>query len=168
MKFDVKELGEGGVELAVGTTATILSLHALRFKPNYSGWILLGAGILGYMMGNKIVKTASIVAASVGAVKAINMLASENGVPASYGVKGMINKVVPQLNGVPLLGMGSVEQMNENLLGTRAEDLLGLNDYDTDLEGVNDDALDQLTGSDSDEAYEEEAGQSVEGFGSLM
>jgi len=161
MKFDVKELGEGGVELAVGTTATILSLHALRFKPNYTGWILLGAGILGYMTGNKIIKTASIVAASVGAVKAINMLASENGVPASYGIKGMINKVVPQLNGVPLLGMGSVEQMNENLLGTRAEDLLGLNDYDTNLNG---DALDELTGDDDSE----NDAQSVQGIGSLM
>jgi len=150
MNFDIKELKDGAVEIAVGTGATILSLHAVKKLPQkYSGWVLLGAGLLGYMIDNELVKKASIAVASVGAIAALNNLAQENGLPASTGVKGMINKVVPQLNGVGT-GMGSIERMNENLLGTtRAEDLLG---------------LDEETG----DAFTSSGYESMEGMGSAM
>lgn len=156
MKFDIKELKEGGVEIALGTGATILGLHATKRLPaNYSGWVLLAAGVLGYVMGGKVLRTASIVMASIGAVKALNTLAGGE----STGIKGMINKVVPQLNGtggVPMLGFGNVEQMNENLLGSAfSTNLLG--EYNEELEGAD---LDDLTGFEGEEE--------MSGFAGLM
>lgn len=169
MKLDIEQLKEGGIELAVGTTATILSLHAVRRMPNnYVGLVLLGAGVLGYMVNNKAVKTASIVIASLGAVKALNMLALDNGVPAVTGFKGMVNKVVPQLNGVEgVAGLGDIERTNENLLGTgdaSAEDLLGLGTYD-EHDTLQGDELDKLTGVDDEQIQGLEDEEKIQGLG---
>ncbi len=124
LKKSFENLKDSGMDLAIGTGTAIVSLHAIRRAPEqyrkYTGWVLFGAGIFGLMVGGKVLKTASLVAASVGAINAINSIASENGVPAITGWRGAINKVVPQLNGtdgVPSLGMGNVEQFNETLLG---------------------------------------------------
>ena len=124
MDFKIEKLKDNAMDLAIGTGAAIVSLHVLRRTPEqykkYTGWVLLGAGLIGLMVGGKVVEKASFVAASVGAVAAINTIAVENGVPALTGWRGAINKVVPQLNGpdgVPMLGFGSVEEMNETLLG---------------------------------------------------
>jgi hypothetical protein len=134
MEFNVEKAKDKAIELAIGTGAAIVSLHVIRRTPEqykkYTGWVLLGAGIIGLMVGGKMVQKASLIAASVGAVNAINSIAMENGVPAISGWKGMVNKVVPQLNGadgVPMLGFGSVEEMNETLLGneTVTQNLLG-------------------------------------------
>ena len=123
MDFKMDQLKDNAMDLAIGTGAAIASLHVIRRTPKpyekYSGWVLLSAGIIGLMVGGKVVKTASLVAASVGAINAINSLAAQNGQPAADGWRGAINKVVPQLNGtdgVPMLGFGSVEDFNEGLL----------------------------------------------------
>lgn len=126
MDFKIKELGNGAVEVALGTGATIVGLHAVRKMPKYAGWVLLGAGILGYVVAGgfegsdkgmlRVTKTVSVIAASVGAVSALNRISEEGGVPAVTGIKGTINKVVPSLGGVDG-GMGNIEYLNENLLG---------------------------------------------------
>ena len=170
MKFDINDVKEGAIEIGPGTTATILSLHAVRRMPNnWVGAVLFGAGAVGYVFGNKRVKTASIVIASLGAVKALNALALDGGVPAASGIKGMVNKVVPQLNGV---GLGSVERMNENLLGAgdaSADDLLGLGAYD-EQDTLQGDDLDRLTGVDDEEKIQglDDDQDRLQGFGSLM
>ena len=140
-----KNLLEGAGDVALGTGAAIVSLQVARRMPKYSGWVLMGAGLLGIMVGGKVLKTASIVAASMGAIATLNAFALENGVPAIAGFKGTINNIVPQLNGgaVPMLGFGSVEDVNERLLGLGiseeeihgTDDLMGL---DEDLRGQDD------------------------------
>jgi hypothetical protein len=137
-----QNLADGGVDMLTGVGSTIVALHVARkMNPKFSGWVLLGAGLIGLAIGGKVVKTASIVAASIGTIQAMNSLALENGVATKDGWKGMINKVIPQLNGtegVPALG--SVEELNEKLL-------LGLNAAAVDDEA---DPLDHLTGGDRD------------------
>ncbi len=138
-----QNLADGGVDMLTGVGSTIVALHVARkMNPKFSGWVLLGAGLIGLAIGGKVVKTASIVAASIGTIQAMNSLAQENGVPALTGWKGMVNKVIPQLNGtegVPALG--SVEELNEKLL-------LGLNAAAVDEEET--DPLEHLTGGDRD------------------
>jgi hypothetical protein len=138
-----QNLADGGVDMLTGVGSTIVALHVARkINPKFSGWVLLGAGLIGLAIGGKVVKTASIVAASIGTIQAMNSLAQENGVPALTGWKGMVNKVIPQLNGtegVPALG--SVEELNEKLL-------LGLNAAAVDEEET--DPLKHLTGGDRD------------------
>src|SRR5258708_2177097 len=139
----IKEnLWKGAGDVALGTGAAIVSLHMARRMPKYSGWVLLGAGLIGIMVGGKVLKTASIVAASMGTIATLNAFALENGVPAIAGFKGTINNIIPQLNGgaVPMLGFGSVEDMNERLLGTPEEEMMhGTDDpmmgLDEDLRG---------------------------------
>ncbi|HEY8936705.1 MAG TPA: hypothetical protein VIM65_15860 [Cyclobacteriaceae bacterium] len=105
----------------------------------FTGYVLLGAGIVGLMAGGKMLKQASLVTASLGLIQSINTLAQENGVPAITGIKGMLNKVVPQLNGpddnMALLGLGTIEQANETLLGAGLDThLLGVDDDDSSEE----------------------------------
>ena len=151
MDFKMDDLKDNAMDLAIGTGAAIVSLHAIRRTPEpykkFSGWVLLGAGVIGLMLGGKVVRTASLVAASVGAINAINSLAAQNGIAAVDGWRGAVNKVVPQLNGtdgVPMLGFGSVEDFNEGLLGA--------NDIDQDHlisgTGADDDSdvLDEVSG----------------------
>ena len=161
MNFDKKTLGEGGLEILAGTTVGVISLHAARKFPKFAGWILLGTGLVGYLVDNRIVKTASIVAVSLGVIKSANMLGQVDGVPVDTGIKGIVNKIIPQLNGVEGLGDATtVEQINENILGTA-----GIGGYDLgDLgETEGDKLLAQLTGSDNTEAPE-----IVESFGNLL
>ena len=148
-----KNLTEGAVDVALGTGAAIVSLHMARRMPKYSGWVLLGAGLIGIMVGGKVLKTASIVVASMGTVATLNNLAMENGVPAITGFKGTINKIIPQLNAgaAPMLGFGSVEDINERLLGTPEEEMM----HGTD---------DPMMGLDEDLRGQDE----LTGFGSLM
>jgi hypothetical protein len=150
-----KNLTDGGVDLLTGVGSTIVSLHVARkMNPKYSGWVLLGAGVIGLAIGGKILKSASIVAASIGTIQAMNSLAQENGVPALTGWKGMVNKVIPQLNGTEgVSALGTVEDLNEKLL-------LGLNaaaviDEETD-------PLEHLTGGDN-ELDENLLGANLEG-----
>ncbi|MCZ8355468.1 MAG: hypothetical protein O9340_12075 [Cyclobacteriaceae bacterium] len=139
-----KNLTDGGVDLLTGVGSTIVSLHVARkMNPKYSGWVLLGAGVVGLAVGGKVLKSASIVAASIGTIQAMNAIAKENGVVAESGWKGMINKVIPQLNGtegVPALG--NVEDLNEKLL-------LGLNAAAV-IDEEETDPLEHLTGGDSE------------------
>jgi phosphohistidine swiveling domain-containing protein len=139
-----KNLMEGGVDVALGTGAAIVSLHVARRMPKYSGWVLTAAGLIGIMVGGKVLKAASVVTASIGAISAMNAIAQENGVPAISGFKGTINKIIPQLNAgaTPMLGFGSVEDMNERLLGTPEEEMHGTDELmmglDEDLRGQDD------------------------------
>lgn len=157
MDFKIEKLKDNAMDLAVGTGAAIVSLHVLRRTPEkykkYTGWVLMGAGVLGLMLGGKIVQKASLVAASVGTIAAMNSIAQENGVPAISGWKGAINKVIPQLDGgsagvAMLAGFGSVEQMNETLLGA--------GDLDTQL-------MAGLGEGEGEEVFEQ-----ISGFGGLM
>jgi phosphohistidine swiveling domain-containing protein len=139
-----KNLMEGGLDVALGTGAAIVSLHVARRMPKYSGWVLTAAGLIGIMVGGKVLKAASVVTASIGAISAMNAIAQENGVPAISGFKGTINKIIPQLNAgaTPMLGFGSVEDMNERLLGTPEEEMHGTDELmmglDEDLRGQDD------------------------------
>jgi hypothetical protein len=157
MKLDTKTALEGLGDLGLGTVTTIASLHAARLIPKYSGLVMLGVGAVAYMTGNKLFKLPATVLASIGAIKTINMFTSDNGIPSEVGIRGLVNKVVPQLNGfdgVPMLGIGNIQRQNENLLGSRADDLLGLNEASYDNE-----ALEELTGYDD---------ETMEGLGELM
>jgi hypothetical protein len=148
-----KNLIEGGADFALGTGAAIVSLHVARKMPKYSGWVLLGAGLIGIMVGGKVLKAASVVTASIGAISTMNAIAQDNGVPAISGFKGTINKIIPQLNAgaTPMLGFGSVEDINERLLGTPEAELM--NGVDDLMMGLDED----LRGQDD-----------LTGFGSLM
>ncbi|MBS1489703.1 MAG: hypothetical protein JSS93_04185 [Bacteroidetes bacterium] len=141
----IKEnLKSSGMDYLLGTGAAVVSLHVARRMPKYSGWVLMGAGLIGLMVGGKVMKTASVVAASMGTVAALNSLAQENGVPAITGFKGTINKIIPQLNAgaAPMLGFNGVEDINERLLGTPEEEMRGIDDpmmgLDEDLRGQDD------------------------------
>lgn len=149
-----KNLLEGAGDIALGTGAAIVSLHMARRMPKYSGWVLMGAGLLGIMIGGKVLKTASIVAASMGTIATLNSIAQENGVPAITGFKGTINKIIPQLSGgsTTMLGFGSVEDVNERLLG------LGLSEEE--MHGTDD----PMMGLDEDLRGQDD----LTGFGSLM
>lgn len=148
--MDFEKAKKDGVDFLVatgiGTTATVVGLHAARKIPQYAGWVLLGAGALGYMFGGKVFKAPAIIAASLGGVALLNKLGNSGGVPAITGWKGMVNKVVPQLNGVDgFAGFGNVEMMNEQLLGmgnldqeqiaTDLDSLTGLGNLDKELLG---------------------------------
>lgn len=138
--MDFEKAKKDGVDFLVGTgigtTATVVGLHAARKFPQYAGWVLLAGGALGYMFGGKVFKTPAIIAASIGGVALLNKLGNSGGVPAITGWKGMVNKVVPQLNGVDgFAGFGNVEMMNEQLLGMGNADMM---DVSSDL--------DELTG----------------------
>lgn len=135
MNFKVKDLGNGAVDIALGATTTIVGLHAVRKMPKYAGWVLLGAGVLAYVVasgfdkgdGNgviRVTKLVSIAAASVGAVAALNQIGKDStGVPAVDGIKGIVNKIVPQLNGIgSSLGSTEIQELNERLLGLADED----------------------------------------------
>lgn len=146
--MDLEALKKDGVQfltgVGLGTGATVLSLHAARRIPKYSGLVLLGAGAVGFMFGGKVLRTPSLIAASLGGVQLLNMLGNEGGVPAIAGWKGMVNKVVPQLNGVDgaaMAGLGDIEKLNEQLLGegngiSELDELTGLGNMDVNLEST--------------------------------
>ncbi|MEK9157698.1 MAG: hypothetical protein AAB638_00760 [Patescibacteria group bacterium] len=154
--MDVKEitknLQDGAVDLALGTGVAVVSLHVARKMPKYSGWVLLGAGLIGIMVGGKVFKSASIVSASLGTIAVMNSIAADNGVPAITGFKGTINKFIPQLatGAAPAMGwLGDVENLNEKLLGEGNEDGMETNDALDELTGLGENLENKLLGLES-------------------
>jgi hypothetical protein len=121
-----KDLTNAGIDSAIALGAGIVSLQVLRKAPaqvkKYIGFAMFGSGILGLVFASgkyQWVKVPAAIVASLGGIHALNVITSDNGIPAITGWKGTVNKVIPQLSGmdgISFRSMGNVERMNEALL----------------------------------------------------
>lgn len=142
MEFNIEKVKDSGVDVLLTTGVVAVGIHAVRKAPKYAGWGMVAVGIAGLALGGKSVRNASVMCTSLGAISVVNQLTKENGVPAITGIKGMVNKVIPQLNGFEgIAGLGNAEMTNEQLLG------MGASAVDDNLLGLDgEEDLDQLSG----------------------